>query len=705
MGQDIDQIDVTTTVASDSSVVNNNNPTTEGSHKSQSTTTPIRAESVKSATHETPMVKSANNAQVERGSPTRASAEGFDADTRPETFGDDGKAHDSISVSEGETSADFIMQNDEKAKDTSDGSDAGHDVAKASHSDDSDDAEGENKDDPDQEYKYNYLHAEAGLEDVTRYNKGGFHPIALDDMLGDRFKVVGKLGSGGFGTVWLCRDTKLQKWRAVKVMAADHSKDSAEVKIHTYLKYSCPLAEIERYHIAVPLEFFWIDGPNGRHLCAVMELYGESVESWRIDQNDFEPGTKSLVAEVCGQIVRGVAFLHQNAICHGDLRPSNILMRLDQDALDNIGENEMEGMLGKVEAWEVQTASGGSPDERAPKTLIEADRQWSDQFVIHEAVITDFGEAFFASEAPKATGIPLPYNAPENLFEYGPGLEIDLWSLGCTLYEVRTRDQLFGAGFSYTGTIELPEVIHEQEVLLGRLPQPYWSAFNCAYRGKDMIIGGGIIVKADTSLDDDDEPTATSSTNRLREIRLEKTKNSEYDDVLQAKLGVVRGQIVNFIDGGPEAWEASSSLKMQYSREEVLNIADTIHSLLQWEPSQRESAKKVLQREWLKNTVAAKENLASMPLDTPRTPTPDLAELISEQITPKRRVLWRAILVSAAISLLALAISQHFFHSDQVQIPYMNAVRGQSSLTGRQEVVPVQCVCAIPVVFSNDSQC
>lgn len=61
-----------------------------------------------------------------------------------------------------------------------------------------------------------------GLEPLEEYQHGGFHPVHLGDTLGssNRYRVIHKLGHGGFGTVWLCRDSRDLRYVAVKVMVA-----------------------------------------------------------------------------------------------------------------------------------------------------------------------------------------------------------------------------------------------------------------------------------------------------------------------------------------------------------------------------------------------------------------------------------------------------------------------------------------------------
>jgi len=51
-------------------------------------------------------------------------------------------------------------------------------------------------------------------EPLHRYHKGGYHPVHLGDYLSDgRYKVLHKLGWGGYSTVWAARDTRSQVLR------------------------------------------------------------------------------------------------------------------------------------------------------------------------------------------------------------------------------------------------------------------------------------------------------------------------------------------------------------------------------------------------------------------------------------------------------------------------------------------------------------
>lgn len=45
-------------------------------------------------------------------------------------------------------------------------------------------------------------------EPLDKYVRGGYHPTNLGDIFRERYKVVRKLGWGGYSTVWLAHDSR-----------------------------------------------------------------------------------------------------------------------------------------------------------------------------------------------------------------------------------------------------------------------------------------------------------------------------------------------------------------------------------------------------------------------------------------------------------------------------------------------------------------
>jgi serine/threonine-protein kinase SRPK3 len=59
-------------------------------------------------------------------------------------------------------------------------------------------------------------------EPLHRYRQGGYHPLTLGECLkAGRYKVLHKLGWGGYSTVWAARDQRLYKLVCLAVVLAN----------------------------------------------------------------------------------------------------------------------------------------------------------------------------------------------------------------------------------------------------------------------------------------------------------------------------------------------------------------------------------------------------------------------------------------------------------------------------------------------------
>jgi hypothetical protein len=158
-----------------------------------------------------------------------------------------------------------------------------------------------------------------GVESLEDYQVGGYHPIHLGDCLDEgRYRVIHKLGHGGFSTVWLCRDSQEDKYVAVKIHTGDISVDKLPDLRLMHLDMSPPGSQ----YINIPKHHFSLEGPNGTHQCLVLTLLGPRVSpnTW-IEMDNPGPSLRKF----CQQTACALNFLHQNGICHGGIYSYNPL--------------------------------------------------------------------------------------------------------------------------------------------------------------------------------------------------------------------------------------------------------------------------------------------------------------------------------------------------------------------------------------------
>ncbi|KAI0016605.1 protein kinase-like domain-containing protein [Xylariomycetidae sp. FL0641] len=432
---------------------------------------------------------------------------------------------------------------------------------------------------------------DVGIEDVTGYNIGGFHPVHLGDILQDRFEVVHKLGNGGFGTVWCCQDRQLGKWRAIKILSAKHSVESQEVEILRHLADRSTPEELEACHVLLPLETFWLDGPNGRHLCLVMPIHGCNLSDWRGHLDSESESTAIEAKRICAQIATGIQLLHEKGICHGDLKPSNILMKVDQDALNKLDKKGLLKLLGEPELWEIETESGQDPKPRAPAyAVIEPSVTWCEGLITKAVSIVDFGESFFAGNPSETTGIPILYAPPEMFFGRELSLGMDIWSLACIFYQVRFSQEMFGDTFHGAS---FARMVHEFEVILGILPEPLREI----YQKEDR--GGPEGAPIPTEEDEEKYPgmAATCSLASLRLARNRILYKTGYDDVLDAWVGQTQEfcKVIQAENGDVDY----ETRRISPPREEASSLASLLRGMLRYEPTERSTITAVTQHPWL----------------------------------------------------------------------------------------------------------
>ncbi|KAM9362081.1 SRSF protein kinase 3-like [Symphorus nematophorus] len=178
-------------------------------------------------------------------------------------------------------------------------------------------------------------------ENPADYGIGGYYRVEIGEIFADRYQVVKKLGWGHFSTVWLCWDMVERRFVALKVVkSAQTFTETAldEIKLLKCVRDSDP-KDPKRERIVQLIDDFRINGVNGEHVCMVLEVLGHQLLRWII-QSNYTGLPLPCVKSILRQVLQGLDYLHTKCkIIHTDIKPENILLRVDEVYIQKLAAN------------------------------------------------------------------------------------------------------------------------------------------------------------------------------------------------------------------------------------------------------------------------------------------------------------------------------------------------------------------------------
>lgn len=154
-----------------------------------------------------------------------------------------------------------------------------------------------------------------------------------------------------------------------------------------------------------------------------------------------------------------------------DITPANVLFRLNRP--DTWSDHAVYERLGNPIRDPVIPLAAEGNNASAPQYLVEpaALARIDSSFLCEDVVLIDPGQAYIsAAYSTHDTGTPLPYCAPELLFDSNASFPSHIWALACTLFAMRAGTPPFAAFFC-----SLDEILRQIVQTIGKLPEPWWS--------------------------------------------------------------------------------------------------------------------------------------------------------------------------------------------------------------------------------------
>ncbi|KAF9611955.1 hypothetical protein IFM89_037175 [Coptis chinensis] len=324
-------------------------------------------------------------------------------------------------------------------------------------------------------------------EGYDAYRKGGYHAVRVGDLFaGGRYIAQRKLGWGHFSTVWLAYDTRCSRYVALKIQKS--AAEFAEAALHEIEMLSdivngdpsnskCVVRLIDHFKHA---------GPNGQHLCMVLEFLGDSLLRL-IKHNRYKGLPLNKVREICRCILQGLDYLHRDlGILHTDLKPENVLLlsTIDpaKDPICSVVPPILERPEGNQNGGAVMNMIEKKLKRRAKRAVAKISRRRDSvggvdlnmkrslEGIDIRCKIVDFGNACWVDKQFAEEIQTRQYRAPEVIIGAGYSFSVDMWSFACMGFELATGDILF-ASKSGQGFSEDEDHLALMMELLGKMPR------------------------------------------------------------------------------------------------------------------------------------------------------------------------------------------------------------------------------------------
>lgn len=139
---------------------------------------------------------------------------------------------------------------------------------------------------------------------------------AIGESIGQRYRLLEIIGTGGLGTVYKALDTRLQRLVALKILRFAHNPKVRQL----FLREAKQLARLRHPNI---VQIFDV-GETDRFVYLALEyIDAHSLEQIMVKARSVDPDNG---IEIIRQVGMALSYAHQCGVIHRDIKPSNILI-------------------------------------------------------------------------------------------------------------------------------------------------------------------------------------------------------------------------------------------------------------------------------------------------------------------------------------------------------------------------------------------
>ena len=225
----------------------------------------------------------------------------------------------------------------------------------------------------------------------TGFEESKDFKIVINNLIAGRYQILGYLGNAAFSKAVKCLDTKTNTLVCLKIIENnknyfDQSLD--EIKVLNFINSN---GDPDEYNFLKFIDFFYYK----EHLILVSELLNDNLYDfydYLLKNKIEEYFSMPRIQAIAKQVLTSLKYIHSLHLIHCDLKPENILLKCISKA---------------------------------------------------EVKVIDFGSANFLYDVSSSYIQSRSYRAPDVIMGCNYDYKIDIWSLGCILAELYSKNVLF----------------------------------------------------------------------------------------------------------------------------------------------------------------------------------------------------------------------------------------------------------------------